>query len=35
MYDLPILVGVLAAGGQLKPPEPHSAFVGELSLSGS
>ena len=34
MYDLPILVGVLAAGGQLKPPEPGSAFVGELSLSG-
>src|SRR5699024_9006586 len=34
MYDLPILVRVLAAGGQLKPPEPGSAFVGELSLSG-
>ena len=34
MYDLPILVGVLAAGGQLKPPDPSSAFVGELSLSG-
>ena len=34
MYDLPILVGVLAAGGQLKPPDPNSAFVGELSLSG-
>ena len=34
MYDLPILVGILAAGGQLKPPDPYSAFVGELSLSG-
>ena len=34
VYDLPILVGILAAGGQLKPPAPDAAFVGELSLSG-
>jgi magnesium chelatase family protein len=34
VYDLPILVGILAAGGQLRPPGPDAAFVGELSLSG-
>ena len=34
VYDLPILVGILAAGGQLKPPGEDAAFVGELSLSG-
>ena len=34
-YDLPILVGILAAGGQLPAPEPKTAFVGELSLSGA
>ena len=34
VYDLPILVGILAAGGQLKPPGDDAAFVGELSLSG-
>ena len=34
LYDLPILVGLLAAGGQLKLRERDSAFVGELSLSG-
>ncbi len=34
LYDLPILVGILAAGGQLKPPSEQAAFVGELSLSG-
>ena len=34
VYDLPILIGILAAGGQVKPPSPDAAFVGELSLSG-
>ena len=34
LYDLPILVGILAAGGQLKLPREKSAFLGELSLSG-
>ena len=34
IYDLPILVGILAAGGQLKAPSEDAAFVGELSLSG-
>lgn len=34
LYDLPILVGLLAAGGQIKVKEDHCAFVGELSLSG-
>ena len=35
VYDLPILVGILAAGGQLPfSGMEHSAFFGELSLSG-
>ena len=35
VYDLPILVGILAAGGQLPlSGAADSAFVGELSLSG-
>ena len=34
MYDLPILVGILAAGEQLRLPRRPCAFVGELSLSG-
>ena len=34
LYDLPILVGLLAAGGQLKLREEGCAFLGELSLSG-
>ena len=34
LYDLPILVGILAAGGQLKLPRENAAFLGELSLSG-
>ena len=34
VYDLPILVGILTAGGQLPPPEEDAALVGELSLSG-
>lgn len=35
VYDLPILVGILAAGGQLPVPAPKAAFVGELSLAGT
>ncbi|MBO5339510.1 MAG: YifB family Mg chelatase-like AAA ATPase [Oscillospiraceae bacterium] len=34
LYDLPMLVGILCAGGQLKLKDPGCAFVGELSLSG-
>ena len=34
LYDLPMLVGILAAGKQLRLPEENCAFVGELSLSG-
>ena len=35
VYDLPILVGILAAGGQLPlDGERGSAFIGELSLDG-
>ncbi len=35
VYDLPILVGILAAGGQLKGDFSRCAFVGELSLTGA
>ncbi len=35
VYDLPILVGILAAGEQIRPVPSGAAFVGELSLSGS
>ena len=35
VYDLPILVGILAAAGQLSWEDPDCAFVGELSLSGT
>ncbi len=35
LYDLPMLVGILCAGGQLKLRDPSCAFVGELSLSGT
>ena len=34
LYDLPILVGLLAAAGQLKIKADNCAFLGELSLSG-
>ena len=34
LYDLPILVGILAAGHQIRIRDEHCAFVGELSLSG-
>ena len=34
LYDLPILIGILCAAGQLKLKQDHCAFLGELSLSG-
>ena len=34
VYDLPILVGILAASGDIRPPEEDAAFIGELSLTG-
>ncbi len=34
LYDLPMLVGILAAGKQLRLPRENCAFIGELSLSG-
>jgi magnesium chelatase family protein len=35
VYDLPILVGILAAGGQLPLKDSAAGFVGELSLTGA
>lgn len=35
VYDLPILLGLLCAGGQLPPTGPEKAFLGELSLDGA
>ncbi|MCI9037743.1 MAG: YifB family Mg chelatase-like AAA ATPase [Oscillospiraceae bacterium] len=35
IYDLPILLGILAAQGVVEPPPPEAAFVGELSLTGA
>lgn len=36
IYDLPILVGILAAGGQLRLEDnARAGFVGELSLTGA
>ena len=35
VYDLPIFVGILAAGGDLPPLPGDAAFLGELSLTGS
>ena len=34
VYDLPILLGILAASGQLKAVPEDAAFFGELSLTG-
>lgn len=34
LYDLPILIGILCAGGQLRLKDANCAFIGELSLSG-
>ena len=35
IYDLPIFVGILAAGGDIPTPGPQCAFIGELSLTGA
>ena len=34
VYDLPILVGILAASGDIAQPDADTAFIGELGLSG-
>ena len=34
VYDLPILIGILAANGDIKQPKDDCAFFGELSLTG-
>ena len=34
VYDLPILMGILAARGDLPPVAPDTAFIGELGLTG-
>ncbi len=34
VYDLPILVGLMAASGEINYPSDQSMFLGELSLSG-
>ena len=33
-FDLPILLSILAAAGEMKAPEEGSAFLGEVSLDG-
>lgn len=35
VYDLPLLLGILAGMGELDAPAPDAAFVGELSLTGA
>ena len=34
VYDLAILVGIMAASGQIEPPPEDACFLGELSLTG-
>ena len=34
-YDLPILIGILAAAGGVRRPKSTSAFIGEVSLEGT
>ena len=34
VYDLPVMLGILAASGSIAPPPDDAAFFGELSLSG-
>ena len=34
-YDLPILIGILAATGGIRRPKSTSAFIGEVSLDGT
>ena len=33
VYDLPLLLGILAGEGEIDAPDPASAFIGELSLT--
>ena len=33
-YDLPILLSILAASGEVRPPREDCAFLGEVSLDG-
>ncbi len=33
-YDLPVLLGILAAAGEIKEPPRECGFIGELSLAG-
>ena len=35
VYDLPILLGLMAAQGDIDPPPEGAAFLGELSLTGA
>ena len=35
MYDLPLLLAVLASSGQMEEPPADAAFLGELALDGS
>lgn len=35
VYDLPIMLGILAAMGAIRQPAPDCAFFGELSLNGT
>jgi len=35
LYDLPILIAILAAKGEIEAPKESAAFLGELSLTGS
>jgi magnesium chelatase family protein len=34
VYDLPVMLGILAAAGDITPPPDDTAYFGELSLSG-
>ena len=34
LYDLPMLIGILAACGEIEAPKDDCAFLGELSLTG-
>ncbi len=34
LYDLPMLIGILAASGEIAQPASDCAFLGELSLTG-
>lgn len=34
VYDLPVLLGILVAAGQIAPPREEDMFFGELSLTG-